>query len=100
MGRYGWLVNALDALGLGYDLDRDVRRALFPGSTLGLRVIGEDASLDKITRQSLRDYYHAHYLPTNSALIIVGNVNAEQAHAQAMTYFGQPPVKAARHSAP
>ncbi len=89
MGRYGWLLNALDALGLGYDLDRDVRRALFPGSTLGLRVIGEDASLDKITRQSLLDYYHAHYLPANSALIIVGNVDVEQAREKALTYFGQ-----------
>ena len=94
MGRYGWLINALDALGLGYELDRDVRRALFPGSTLGLRIIGEDASLDKITRQSLLDHYHAHYLPTNSALIIVGNVDAEQARERAMTYFGQLPVEA------
>src|SRR5512135_2486740 len=94
MGHYGWLLNALDALGLGYDLDRDVRRALFPGSTLGLRVIGEDASLDQITRQSLLDYYHAHYLPANSALIIVGNVSAEQAHGKAMMYFGSAPVKA------
>lgn len=94
MGRYGWLINALDALGLGYELDRDVRRALFPGSTLGLRIIGEDASLDKITRQSLLDYYHAHYLPTNSALIIVGNVDVEEARDKAMTYFGQLPVKA------
>ncbi len=93
LGRYGWLLNALDALGLGYDLDREVRRALFPSSTLGLRIVGEDASLDKITRQSLLDYYHAHYLPPNSALIIVGNVNVEQAHAKAMTYFGQSPAK-------
>jgi predicted Zn-dependent peptidase len=94
MGRYGWLINALDALGLGYELDRSVRRALFPGSTLGLRIIGEDASLDKITRQSLLDYYHAHYLPTNSALIIVGHVDVEQARDRAMAYFGQLPTKA------
>ena len=100
MGRYGWLLNALDTLGLGYDLDRDVRRALFPGSTLGLRVIGEDASLDKITRRSLLDYYHAHYLPANSALIIVGNVSVEQAHEKAMTYFGPAPVRSAPHWAP
>jgi predicted Zn-dependent peptidase len=100
LGRYGWLINALDALGLGYELDRDVRRALFPGSTLGLRIIGEDASLDKITRPSLLDYYHAHYLPTNSALIIVGNINVEQAHEKTATYFGQLPLKTARHAAP
>ena len=30
LGRYGWLINTLDALGFGYELDRDVRRALFP----------------------------------------------------------------------
>ncbi len=95
LGRYGWLLNALDALGLGYDFDREVRRALFPGSTLSLRVIGEDASLDKITRQSLLDYYYAHYLPANSALIIVGQVNVEQAHEKATTYFGLLPARAA-----
>ena len=100
MGRYGWLLNALDALGLGYDLDRDVRRALFPGSTLGLRVIGEDASLDKITRQSLLDYYHAHYLPANSALIIVGNLSVEQAHEMALMYFGAAPAKSLAHLMP
>jgi predicted Zn-dependent peptidase len=100
MGRYGWLLNALDTLGLGYDLDRDVRRALFPGSTLGLRVIGEDASLDRITRQSLLDYYHTHYLPANSALIIVGNVSVAQAQETALTYFGPAPVTSAPHLAP
>ncbi len=89
MGRYGWLINALDALGLGYELDRSVRRALFPNSTLGLRIIGEDASLDKITRQMLLDYYHAHYQPTNCALIIVGHVAVEQAREKAAAYFGQ-----------
>lgn len=100
LGRYGWLLNALEGLGLGYDLDRDVRRALFPGSTLGLRVIGEDASLDKITRPALLDYYHAHYVPANSALIIVGKVDVEQARAKAMTYFGQLPARAARSNDP
>jgi predicted Zn-dependent peptidase len=92
MGRYGWLLNALDKLGLGYELDRDVRRALFPGSTLGLRIIGEDASLDKITRPALLDHYHAHYVPGNSALIIVGNINVEQVYAKALSYFGQLPM--------
>jgi predicted Zn-dependent peptidase len=90
-GRYGWLLNTLDKLGLGYELDRDVRRALFPGSTLSLRVIGEDGSLDKITRQSLLDYYHAHYRPENSALIIVGQVGQTSAREKVEQYFGQLP---------
>jgi predicted Zn-dependent peptidase len=95
-GRYGWLLNTLDALGLGYELDRDIRRALFPGSTLSQRIIGEDASLDKITRQSLLEYYHTHYRPENSALIIVGQVDLADAREKAVHYFGQLPGRAAQ----
>jgi predicted Zn-dependent peptidase len=90
-GRYGWLLNTLDKLGLGYELDRDIRRALFPGSTLSLRIIGEDGSLDKITRQSLLDYYHTHYRPENSALIIVGQIDPAAARAKVDQFFKQLP---------
>ena len=94
-GRYGWLLNTLNALGLGYELDREIRRALFPGSTLSLRIIGEDASLDKITRQSLLDYYHAHYSPANSALIIVGQMDRAAVREKIDQYFGPLPGRAA-----
>jgi predicted Zn-dependent peptidase len=100
MGRYGWLINTLDRLGLGYELDRDVRRAVFPGSTLGLRIIGEDASLDRITRPALLDYYHAHYTPANSVLIVVGKVSVEEAYALAQKYFGALPSAAEIPPAP
>lgn len=87
-GRYGWLINTLDSLGFGYELDRDVRRAIFPQSTLGFRVIGEDSSLEQIDRAALRAYYEAHYTPENAALIIVGNVSPEAARQQAEALFG------------
>jgi predicted Zn-dependent peptidase len=87
-GHYGWLVNTLDALGFGYELDRDVRRALFPGSTLGLRVVGEDASLESLDRAALLDYYRGHYTPENAVLIVVGNVTPAQALEQAQAYLG------------
>jgi predicted Zn-dependent peptidase len=87
-GRYGWLVNTLDSLGFGYELDRDVRRAIFPRSTLGLRVVGEDGSLEQIDRTALRGHYEAYYTPDNAALILVGNLTAEQARVKAETYFG------------
>jgi len=87
-GRYGWLLNALDALGFGYELDRDVRRALFPGSTLGLRLVGEDASLESLDRAGLLDYYQGHYTPGNAVLIVVGNVTPQQVFRQAGVYFG------------
>jgi predicted Zn-dependent peptidase len=87
-GRYGWLINTLDALGFGYELDRDVRRALFPDSTLGLRIVGEDASLESLDRAGLLDYYQRHYTPGNAVLIVVGNVTPEQVFERAKVYFG------------
>ena len=87
-GRYGWLVNTLDALGFGYELDRDVRRAIFPQSTLGFRVVGEDASLDHTDRAALQAYYQTHYLPNNAVLVIVGNVTLDQVRQQVEAYFG------------
>jgi predicted Zn-dependent peptidase len=87
-GHYGWLINTLDAMGFGYELDRDVRRALFPGSTLGLRVVGEDASLDGLDRAALLGYYQSHYAPGNAVLIVVGNITPEQVLDRAKVYFG------------
>ena len=87
-GHYGWLINTLDSLGFGYELDRDVQRALFSDSTLGLRVVGEDASLDSLDRAALLDYYQRHYTPDNSVLIVVGNVTPEQVFERAGAYFG------------
>jgi predicted Zn-dependent peptidase len=50
LGRYGWLINTLDSWGFGYELDRNVRRALFPHSTLGLRIV-EKMPLSSSTAQ-------------------------------------------------
>ncbi|MBU1750046.1 MAG: insulinase family protein, partial [Chloroflexi bacterium] len=71
-GHYGWLINTLDALGFGYEVDREVRRALFPDSTLGLRIVGEDASLESLDRAALLAYYQAYYTPDHAVLIVVG----------------------------
>ena len=86
-GRYGWLINTLDSLGFGYELDRGVRRALFPGSTLGLRVTGEDASLASLDRDSLMDYYQTYYTPENARLIVTGNILPDKALEQVQAYL-------------
>jgi predicted Zn-dependent peptidase len=91
-GRYGWIINTLDALGFGYELDRNVYRAIFPGSSLGLRVVGEDASLDSVDRQALLDYYHSYYTPDNATLLVVGGVTAQQVQDSASRIFGNLPT--------
>ena len=87
-GRCGRLVNALDALGVGYDLHRDVRRALFPGSTISLRIAGEDDSLEHLERADLLEHYYAHYTIDNAVLVIAGNVEPQAALDRATAYFG------------
>ncbi len=87
-GRYGWLINTIDALGFGYELDRDIRRALFPDSTLGLRIVGEDDSLDNIDRKALQGYYQGHYTPDNAVLIVAGQVDPTELLGRIETYFG------------
>ena len=86
-GRYGWLVNQLNHLGLGYNLNWHIRRTLFPDSSLNLQIIGEDQSLDAIDRAQLVDYHQAHYVPSNVTLIAVGNVESEQMIAQVQRHF-------------
>jgi predicted Zn-dependent peptidase len=87
-GRYGWLLNALDSIGLGYDLNREIRRALYPNSSLGMNVIGQDESLESLDRADLLAYYERHYTPDNAVLIVVGNVTPEGVVAGAEAYFG------------
>ncbi len=91
-GRYGWLINGLDNLGFGYELDRDVRRALYPGSTLGQRIIGEDDSLDRTGRDELLAFYKRYYTPANATLVIVGRADPAQVRALAEQYFGALPA--------
>ena len=88
-GRYGWIINTLDSLGFGSELDRDVHRVLFPDSSLGLRVVGEDASLDSLDREALLSYYRSHYTPDNTALIVAGGVTPEQVLASVQGLFGE-----------
>jgi predicted Zn-dependent peptidase len=87
-GRYGWLINTLDALGFGYELGRDIRRALYPSTSLGMNVIGEDDSLEALDRTDLMNYYKLHYTPENSTLIVVGNVTPDEVLAGAEASFG------------
>lgn len=91
-GRYGWLINGLDGLGFGYELDRDVRRALYPGSSLGQRIIGEDDSLDRAGRDELLAHYRRYYAPANATLVIVGRADPARVRAMAERYFGAFPA--------
>jgi predicted Zn-dependent peptidase len=87
-GRWGWLINWLDSIGLGYELELNVKRTLYPGSTIGLRVVGEDHSLDAIDGKILREYYEKYYIPNNANLIVVGNFDYKLLLEKITNVFG------------
>ena len=87
-GRYGWLINLLDRMGLGYDLEQGIRRALFPNSSLHLCPGGEDASLDRLDRAALLAHYQRYYAPDNACLVVVGGVTPDQVLEAAHRYVG------------
>jgi predicted Zn-dependent peptidase len=100
-GRYGWLINTLDSWGLGYELDRDLRRALYPGSSLGQRIIGEDDSLDGMDRAALLAYYQRYYTPANATLVLVGRVTPGEIRDLVARTFGSIPTgERSRNPAP
>jgi zinc protease len=88
LGRYGWLINTLESLGFGYELDRGVRHALFPGTGLALRIDGEDDSLESLDRNDLLDHYREYYRPGNATLIVVGGVTSQEVEDRAAQIFG------------
>ncbi len=96
-GRTSRMLDALESWGLGYDLAMAVRRRLYPGSPLGLRVVGEDDSLARIDREMLLAYRERHYKPNNMALVVVGDAEGDRVRAAAERYlagFAAGPVPA------
>lgn len=52
-------------------------------------VIGWRADIEHITAAQLRQYYKSHYMPNNATLVVVGDVNTEQALREVRQYFGK-----------
>jgi zinc protease len=66
-------------------------------------VIGSMEDLDKATVEDVRDFFHAFYRPDNATLVLVGDLNPDEAVRMAQTYFGgieRPKQKIERINAP
>jgi len=51
-------------------------------------VIGWMSDLNSITLEDVKRYYDTYYVPNNAALIVVGDVKAEEIYSWAKKYFG------------
>src|SRR5690606_2730100 len=59
----------------------------------GQPIIGTFDSLERMTLDDLRDWYHLFYRPNNAAVVVVGDVEAEEVVALAKKHFGPIPAR-------
>jgi predicted Zn-dependent peptidase len=60
---------------------------VYGGTAYGLPLNGTEATVEKITRGEMKSFYDRHWLPNNTSLIIVGNVDRQQAEVLARKHF-------------
>lgn len=55
---------------------------------IGRSILGDEATLRKVTREQLQDYLNNFYHPTNMSIAVVGNFSLMDAEKNAVKYFG------------
>lgn len=70
----------------------DMLASIFPDHPYHYPVIGYKQDLFDVHADRLRAFYKKHYWPNNATLVIVGDVDPEDAFAQAKKYFEKIPA--------
>ena len=70
-------------------LDTEVTAAAFKAHGYHHPTIGWASDLESMTRDDLYGYYRTWYVPNNAALVIVGDVDADDALRRAEQHFGR-----------
>lgn len=55
-----------------------LRHTLFPDSSYGMKVLGDEASVKRISREGILRFYHKYYAPSNAIVVIVGDFNEKE----------------------
>ncbi|MEQ1869041.1 MAG: pitrilysin family protein [Vicinamibacterales bacterium] len=72
-------------------LDQELTATAFKSHPYRHPTIGWLSDLQTMTRQDLFDYYRRHYVPNNATLVIVGDVDADEALTKVGAHFGTIP---------
>lgn len=72
----------------GSRLFRMMQGLVFKGTPYAHPIIGYEKTIRSFTPEQIRDYIEKHYQPQSMTLVIVGNVDMEQALAEATVLFG------------
>jgi len=67
--------------------------AMFKGTPYAHDALGTRSSFDKTTAAMLKQFHEAWYAPNNAVLVLVGNLQPEEALAQVKALFGDIPTK-------
>ncbi|HXD74385.1 MAG TPA: pitrilysin family protein [Vicinamibacterales bacterium] len=76
-------------------LDQEVVATAFKAHPYRHPTIGWLTDLETMTRDDLYSYYRRYYIPNNAALVIVGDVDTDEALRRAEHHFGKIPAGAA-----
>lgn len=66
---------------------------LFPTDPYGRPLLGTPDNITNMTRQTVLDFYHANYVPSNVTLVLSGNITPETGRAIATQAFGDWPAR-------
>ncbi len=70
------------------ELERELAKAVYREGGYGHPVLGWKEDVERLTRDQAMAYYKAHYTPQNASLILVGDVDREEAFRRAARSFG------------
>ncbi len=59
-------------------VDETFHQMMYPGTKLGMRIIGEEASLRAADATTLRDYHDAWYKPERTVIVMAGNLKSDK----------------------
>lgn len=60
---------------------------------LGRSTIGDEATIENITKQKLKDYMDIFYYPSNMVIAVAGNFSTKKAEECVLKYFGKAQIK-------
>ena len=67
---------AKDMTSSSYVVESRFKKWLFEGTPYAMPVLGTKESIKKMPREAIWKYYKSHYVPNNTSLLIVGDINA------------------------
>jgi zinc protease len=72
----------------GFHLREEMMGAAFRAHPYGQSVIGFESDLRAMTRDELYEHYRTYYTPRNSTVVVVGDIDADEAVAIVDRHFG------------